>query len=343
MELFGVSYNKTPEKEMKQIIPWDTIIAHLEQRANDCEREELDAWLKSEVNEKLYRHLSDLYLDVQLQEKPYDPEIELYWTEMQKRMRKKNEPIRKSYYLRSVKYAAVLLAIIASTYMTYYMTRHAVMQSEFVSQSYESLNGKSKIVLPDGTIVWLNSKSTLSYNYKAEACERRVSLKGEALFDVKKDLQREFVVDVNGASIHVHGTQFNVNSPKNSDELSVALIRGSVSLEANGERTKITPGEKVFYSRSNKSIIVEKADTEIETLWAASRICLKDKTLTEICRYFEKWYGVQIELSPKITNKQSYSFTITDESLEEILRLMARIHPMSFYFGENNTLFINYL
>lgn len=329
-------------------IPWDIIIAKLQNRETDIERNLLEEWLLDERNLKLYQQLYELYYNIQQQAIEYNPDIEYYWKEMQNRMQLSSsvittKPNDKTKHLWNMKYVAVAAILIGfiSILSTYFITRSAIENSSSIVQTYESLSGKSKVILPDGSIVWLNSKSILHYESKFNDTQRRVSLKGEALFDVIKDSNREFIVDIGSVSVHVHGTQFNVEARKGSDEVSVALIRGSVSLETAQSKTYIIPGQKAYYSRKKREIHLEKADTEVETLWASSQIRLENKSLSELRRYFKKWYGVQMVISPEISHDQAYSFTIVNESLEEVLRLMARIHPISFYFGEDDTLFIN--
>lgn len=326
---------------MKHTIPWNAIIARIQNRETKVEERQLKEWLTNEENVYFFQHLNDLHFNIQQQADEYDPDVEYYWKEMQARMCAK--PVAKRVHAWNIKYvaAAAILVGVISVFSTYFITRYPTDLSPVLFQSYESLNGKSKIILPDSSVVWLNSKSVLCYESKLGNKERRVSLKGEAFFNVMKDADREFIVDAGGISVHVHGTQFNVEAKQGNDEVTVALISGSVSLETAQTHLHIVPGEKAFYSRSKGNIQLGKVDTDTETLWAASQIYLENKSLSELRRYFEKWYGVRVVISPEISQKQSYSFTITNESLEEILQLMMRIHPISYYFGENNTLFIN--
>lgn len=328
---------------MKHTIPWEPIIARIQNRETEAERKLLEEWLADEKNTELYQNLSDLYFNIQLQAGGYNPDVEYYWKEMQNRMHTRTGTVKKAKQLWNVRHVAAVAILVVgmSIFTTYFITRNVAESSSVIAQSYESLNGKSKVILPDGSVVWLNSKSVLCYDSKLGDQERRVTLQGEALFDVVKDTKRQFIVDAGGLSVHVHGTQFSVEARKGSDDVSVALIRGSVSLETAQNQMYIVPGEKAFYSRSKGNIQLKKVDTELETLWAASRIRLENKSLPELSQYFEKWYGVRMVISPKISNEQTYSFTIANESLEEILRLMVRIHPISYYFGEDDTLFIN--
>lgn len=328
---------------MKHTIPWEAIIAKIQNKESEAEKKLMEEWLTDEKNSDLYQNLSDLYFNIQQQATEYNPDVEYYWKEMQTRMHTHTKTVKKTKQLWNMRQAAAIAILIVgiSIITTYFITRNVAKSSSTIAQSYESLSGKSKIILPDGSVVWLNSKSILCYESKLGDKERRVSLQGEALFDVVKDAKRQFIVDAGGLSVHVHGTQFSVEARKGSDDVSVALIRGSVSLEAGQTQMYIVPGEKAFYSRSKGKIQLKKVDTELETLWAASRIRLENKSLPELSQYFEKWYGVRMVISPQISSEQAYSFTIANESLEEILRLMARIHPISYYFGEDDTLFIN--
>ena len=328
---------------MRENIPWNAIIARIQERETEQDAQRLKEWLADKENVELYQHLKNLYFNIQRQASEYNPDTEYYWKEMQTRMHKQTRAVFHNIHVWKLKYiaAAVVVGII-SVVSTYLLTQHSTASYTVVQQSYESFNGKSKIILPDSSVVWLNHQSSLCYESKPNDTERRVSLNGEAFFNVTKNLQKEFIVDVKDVSIHVHGTLFCVKFPKEDDKVTVTLIEGSISLETPRTCMYMVPGEKAYYSTSNGNIQLKRADTELETSWASPQIRIENKSLIELSKYFEKWYGTHMIISPELSARPiNYSFTITDESLEEILILMMRIHPISYQFGEKDTLFIN--
>ena len=110
--------------------------------------------------------------------------------------------------------------------------------------------------MPDGTLVWLNSGSRLSYNYQYSTYDRVVNLEGEAFFDVKKDTQYPFIVKAGEVDVKVHGTAFNVSTYADEENIMVALLRGKVSLlSATGQNllTYLSPNQEAIVSKKNLS------------------------------------------------------------------------------------------
>ena len=201
--------------------------------------------------------------------------------------------------------------------------------------SYSSLSGKSKIILPDSSVVWLNSGSSLRYAVNFFE-NREVDLSGEALFDVTKDSRHPFVVSTSGVKVRVHGTRFNVNSYSKEENILVTLFQGSVSLEAGGQEAYLHPGERASVSKKYRTLDITSADMFYDSFWASESVRFEAKSLRYITRYLEKWYNVKIEVDPSIPDSQAYTFTIKDESLEVILRIMSRINPISYMFDGND-------
>ena len=191
------------------------------------------------------------------------------------------------------------------------------------------------ILLPDSSVDWLNSGSTLEY--AADFMENReVALNGEALFDVTKDNRHPFVVLASEVKVKVHGTCFNVNSYPKEENIRVTLFRGSVSLEAGGKEAYLYPGEIAALNKRDKTLNITSADMFYESFWASESVRFEAKSLRYITRYLEKWYNVKIEVDPTIPDSQAYTFTIKDESLEVILRIMSRINPIAYTFDEDD-------
>ena len=202
--------------------------------------------------------------------------------------------------------------------------------------TYSSLTGKSKVILPDGSQVWLNTESTLEYSASAWNRTRNVKLKGEAYFDVKKDLNHPFIVKSDNFDVKVHGTTFNVEARDNEPTINVSLLSGSVEVTNGSVSRQIVPGETAVCSKRNGTIQAEKGNVSFAAMWASESIHFERKSIRELSKYLSKWYGVKIILDSRIPEDQAYTFSIRHEQLEEILRLMARTNPIQYSFDEEN-------
>ncbi|MEH6681460.1 MAG: FecR domain-containing protein [Sediminicola sp.] len=188
-------------------------------------------------------------------------------------------------------------------------------------------NGKTfKIVLSDGTTVNLNAGSTLEYPVKfIKGQNRKVTLIGEAFFDVKKDENSPFIVTSRSLDIRVLGTKFNVTSyPEDTDQKTV-LIEGSVRLyETGGEydgddSTLLTPGDMASWEGTEKKISVKQVDTELYTSWMQGKLVLKGMKFKDIEKKLERHYGVSIQNKSKELGDRVFTATFDVETIEEVL------------------------
>lgn len=321
---------------MNKNIPWQLIISHLKQETDEKEEHDFQEWLSVSENARLFHELDSLWKDIREEASSYAPDTGYYWKQLESRMNKKPDA-RKMISLRKFRIAvaaASVFLIISITFSVLYGTGHLGRYPDN-HLSYSALVGKSKLLLPDSSVVWLNSGSTLEYTANFLK-NREVSLDGEALFDIKKDDNHPFIVNASEMKVMVHGTRFDVKSYPCEENISVTLFRGSVSIAAGGQETYLHPGEIALLNKRDKTLNVSSADVSFESFWANESIRFEAKPLRYITRYLERWYNVKIEVDPAIPDSLAYTFTVKDESLEVILRIMSRINPITYTFDEDN-------
>ncbi len=157
----------------------------------------------------------------------------------------------------------------------------------------------SKCVLADGTQVWLNAGTTITYDPTLKGNYREVKLDGEAYFRVSKNKHKPFVVTTKQAQIKVLGTVFNLKAYSGEDKVETTLEEGSVEFSLNGSNAdpiKIKPGEQVVYNISENKITQEKVDIYLQTAWKDGKYVFKDADLQTIIKELERLYDVRIHL-----------------------------------------------
>ena len=237
------------------------------------------------------------------------------------------------------------IAVAAAVAVTLFATRADLFRSaaETAEQRLCAFEGKSQARLSDGSTVWLHGGSTLTCDARFAAGERRVKLRGEGFFEVARDAERPFIVEVEGLKISVHGTKFNVRTAADR-YVSVSLVEGSVSLDTGrGSRRLLRPGEIACYDPDTRKVVIGRGNVAMESCWAAGKLAFERQSLGEICHYMARWYDTEIHITPALAHNYAYTFTITDEPLEEILRIMSRINPIAYTFAEDNTVTISEL
>ena len=154
--------------------------------------------------------------------------------------------------------------------------------------------GEYDIVLEDGTRVWMNSDSELRYPSRFEGGERRVSVTGEAYFQVAKDESLPFIVEAGGAAVRVTGTEFNVMAYPDDGRVETTLVSGGVDVEANGQTRRVAPGSQAVYDKATGGLAVRAVDLALYTSWKDGLFEFRDMPLGAVARQLERWYDVEI-------------------------------------------------
>lgn len=219
-------------------------------------------------------------------------------------------------------------------------------KEEYVAnvQEYTVLSGKgqkNQILLPDGTHIWLNSESEISYTSDFNQSNRSIKLKGEAFFDVKKNEYLPFNVEVDSINIQVLGTAFNVSAYADDPNIKVSLERGKVEVRMHDDNSflaTLNPNEQATIDK--KSIVTTITDCEAytESIWRQNVLKINNIYTDEMIKKLERWYGVHINVQNMPVSKR-YGLTIKEESLREMLELINSITPIIYRIeGEEVTI-----
>ena len=250
--------------------------------------------------------------------------------------------VRKIWTLLGATAVAACLAIVFFRSGVKGPTSTPLASGNFVSTKNGS---KSKLQLPDGTQVWLNSGSNISYDNDFGGATRQVRLTGEAFFDVVKDNARPFIIHTTTVDITVLGTAFNVRSYPEEKVTETSLIRGAVevTLKANADKKIfLKPNEKLIVSNDStlvKSDSIHVADvrkkpaamtlTQVhhlnkdtvasEVLWTKNKLVFDGETLSEVALKLERWYGVKVIIQGDELKNMEYTGVFDDDNLTEVL------------------------
>tara|TARA_R110002049_G_scaffold58385_2_gene158872 strand:+ start:5391 stop:6524 length:1134 start_codon:yes stop_codon:yes gene_type:complete len=204
-----------------------------------------------------------------------------------------------------------------------------------------------KLVLSDGTIIHLNAGSSIKYPVKfIEGAHREVFLKGEAFFDVVKNANQPFIVNINELNVRVLGTKFNVSSYPEEQNINTVLVEGSVALhDKDGEYNTSTafllePGYKGEWNSDSKETIMSKVDTDEYTSWIEGRMVFRNVPFKIIRKKLERKYNVSIKNNNKILEERTYNAVFDIESIEQVLRTLNEIYPIE-YSTYKNEIIIN--
>ena len=235
-----------------------------------------------------------------------------------------------------IKIAAVVAITLGGSYFYY----QSSLEKELMAMQTITVPAGQRIniTLVDGTNVWLNARTSLSYPVKFGKNNRQVVLDGEAYFDVTKDKSKPFIVQTDNYNVELLGTQFDVNAYSETGEFETTLMSGSVKVASASDSTqKITlkPNNKVFLQ--DGKLHVTAVDDYNPYRWKEGLICFKNETFTSIMKDFEKYYGLTIQVKNKNVFKYVYTgkFRQTD-GIDYALRVLQKDIKFTYQRDDEN-------
>jgi ferric-dicitrate binding protein FerR (iron transport regulator) len=232
---------------------------------------------------------------------------------------------------------AILLSI-----SNIYLYRMAGHTEEVARVVFSSPNAVSHIILPDSSVVTLNTGSTIAYETDYNQKLRKVRLEGEACFDIHPDDRKEFIVSTDKIEVKVLGTVFNVSAYPENNEIITSLISGSVQLDNKDTEAicHLQPGQAAVYNKETAGVEVDYFDPEYAIGWMTGKLLFRKKTFADICKVLEKKFNCTIEVKNEEIHKKLFTGKfLNDEPLSEILSIIQINIPFR-YKTENNHIII---
>jgi transmembrane sensor len=194
--------------------------------------------------------------------------------------------------------------------------------------------GKYNITLADGTKVWLNSASELSFPATFTGAERRVTLTGEAYFEVAKNKTMPFKIDVNGKQVvEVLGTHFNISAYTDEQSISTTLLEGSVKINYRNKSTLIKPGQMAI-NDSGEGVTVMQANIEEVMAWKNDSFIFNNESITSIMKKISRWYDVDVVFKGDMTNINLYGNFSRSKGLGSLLKNIELVNKVRFVTEE---------
>ncbi len=287
---------------------------------------------------------------------PYPPEELplLSWNKIEQAIDPVEKPAKKRFFLQHRKWAiAASLIICAGLLYTRYQYRQDANNPAYPERMPNKVitqpDSKSQIELSDGTTVWLNKNSRLTYsNDFFGQKHREVALLGEAFFDVRKNESLPFIITTSDIRITVKGTAFNVKAYPESKRIETSLVRGLIEISTKKDPDRkilLKPNEKFILSLDQKndgsgSRIMTQKDTAAflsyevtrlktapgmepaETAWMNQQLYFNDNSFEELAPKLESWYNIKITFRNEQLKKVRFSGVVEKETIGELMHVL---------------------
>jgi hypothetical protein len=190
--------------------------------------------------------------------------------------------------------------------------------------------GQYQVVLPDGTQVWLNSSSSLSYPTEFAGNSRTVKLTGEAYFEVAKNKDKPFYVEMNNVQVKVLGTHFNISAYADDNDLTTTLLEGSVQISKNGSLALLKPGQQAVIGSNANAITVSKAHINEAMAWKNGYFMFNDDNIVDIMKKVSRWYDADIEYQGNFSSQRFGGTFTRSKSITDLLKNLEQISNVHF-------------
>ena len=299
---------------------------YLSGEISDEEKEKLDSWLDLHPeNRELYEDLKLIWDNADLSEieLDYDPEEELRAiherinrASIDKRVEQKQDPI-KLKISRFLKIAAVILLLITSNLLVWFLTKPSD------DNIIRIANGQhyNEILLPDSSMVYLNKNT--SFSFQQVSGKREAYLKGEAFFEVSKDLNKPFFVHLQNASVKVLGTSFNVKAYPAKDSTEVIVTFGTVEVYNDLDSLKLDQGEKASFHRHQQDISKSINTNPNFNAWLTGKLQFSNTDLESILAILEDYYEVSFKVKNNKLLACRFTGTFENDKLEKVLKVLS--------------------
>lgn len=219
--------------------------------------------------------------------------------------------------------------------LVYQAAQTADAASEVKQQSHLNTlsvpnGGQYQVVLEDGTKVWLNSASSLTYPDAFTGADRQVKLTGEAYFEVAKNPNKPFYVNVNNEQIRVLGTHFNITAYDNDDDITTTLLEGSVRVTKNNTTVLLKPGQQSVSMNNSDRIRVADADVEQVMAWKHGYFIFNDENIQDIMKRVSRWYDVDVVYDGGIKDQQFGGTYDRSKSITELTKYLEKLGKVHF-------------
>lgn len=234
------------------------------------------------------------------------------------------------YYWQRV--AAILILPVLVFSVLWYDSGNLKMSTGSLVTTRTPFGARTAFLLPDGSAVWLNSGSEVSYPQNFGKT-RKITLKGEMYLEVKKN-RNPFIVKTDFGEVAVLGTKFNVSSYP-GEPFMTTLVEGSVAVKdkAGSDEVRLDPGFQ--YVSQHGRYTVKKVLPNIYTSWKDGKMIFRREPFETVAKRLERWFNVTIELKGEGIKKLWYTGTIEMESFSEVLELIKNTTPIAYSFNPN--------
>ena len=350
----------------------DIIIRFFMRQASEEDIMYLENWLdQSEENREYFEQIQNTWNSIELEKELDEFKIRNDYNSILKKI-DGGEDIISANKSGKINFWGKWLLKVAAIFILGFFTYWFFSDKPKISISGASTNNvietprgsRATIQLPDGSRVILNAESKLTYPQQFKDWERKVSLEGEAFFEIKEDNKKQFLVKTEDITVKVFGTSFNVKSYPNENTTETTLIEGSISIYKNSlnadgflKELKMEPNQRiVLYKEPKKSspskslnkkeitlpkrkaklVLSKHIDTDRFISWREGQLKIESESMNKLAQTLERRYDVKIHFKDEEIKQFRFSGTFKNETIEQVLAAIKLAAPIEYQMEDRD-------
>jgi transmembrane sensor len=333
--------------------------------SNSCTREELNSvleWFEKSAmtpeGKSLLLNLwdelpeEDSNIDINFDSLLYKIHHEVNLTQSKKLLQISDQNIvkykrRERFRINLMKAAAILLLPVLGFGLFYSLKYQSIKHiqtsvNQVCNEVFSSVDAITKVVLPDGSSVWLNHSSSLKYPAMFQGESRNVELSGEGYFEVAHNSKIPFIVKAGDVQIKATGTTFNVMAYPDEERIETSLINGKVELQridSDGKvipMIKMKPKEIAFFQKNNNEVSTLAIDDDRYFSWKSGKLVFNKEPMGDVVKKLGRWFNVDIKVQDPRLLELTYTATFENETLPQVMELIAMVSPVTYSISNRN-------
>jgi ferric-dicitrate binding protein FerR (iron transport regulator) len=329
-------------EEKNQDINLKLITRYLSAEASQEERSRVEQWLNAKpVNSEIFNEYKILWDGLERVQSVAGLDLDAEWARLEAKLADKEaipviamkERHSRAFFISRIAVAAILVLVLSlGGILIFNRTGYQTLYTE---------NNTVDMILPDASRVTLNAYSGIQYRKKFRGDMRKVSLHGEAFFEVEPDINRPFIIEAGDVEVIVLGTSFNVKAYEDNSEIEVVVSSGRVALSKPGEIPEtiiLNPGNKGIFSRSDQSLEISRDIDKNYLAWKTRSFIFEDQPLVEVVMILNRVYHSSIAITSDSLKEARITTTFNNQTLEAILNVLSATLDFDVKHGEDEIL-----
>jgi ferric-dicitrate binding protein FerR (iron transport regulator) len=320
---------------MYELFDKSLLMAYLQETIQEEDRKKVEEWLQDDpANEAELMQVARICHAFQTGDRIHKRDTQAAFGKTERRIRQRQLKVW------AVRLAGAAACLVLGAVLSAVLLYRAPVQEELVYHTIEVPSGQRvRLLLADGSLVWLNAQTRFTYPAIFGKDARRVTLDGEGLFEVAPDSRRPFTVQTAGHDVTALGTVFDVYAYGNSDAFETILIEGSVEVAARnktGNAWRMKPGYRLRYEERTRQMQTSRVSTEEYTSWTNGLYHFNDITFAEMIRRLEHYHKTQIIIrDSSVMNYRCTGKFRQHESITDIMDVVKSDMPFDYSYDKD--------